>query len=55
MYRSEILATLKTVSGVRYVATLTLGTNDGCPAACGDVEICADGLVASGTHVFTVV
>jgi predicted phage baseplate assembly protein len=53
VYRSEVLAQLQAVVGIRYVASLTLTADDASPTQCGDVVICPNGLVASGTHSFT--
>jgi hypothetical protein len=53
VYRSEVLARLAAVPGVGYVTGLELQPGDGIAAACGNVDICAHGLVVSGTHVIT--
>jgi predicted phage baseplate assembly protein len=50
VYRSEVLALLDAINGVDYVAALTLTPDGGTPDHCGDISICADGLVLSGDH-----
>jgi predicted phage baseplate assembly protein len=50
VYRSEILALLDAIPQVSYVAELTLTSDDDFPAHCGDIPICANGLVISGEH-----
>jgi hypothetical protein len=54
VYRSEVLAVLGGIAGVQYVAELSLTADQGSPAHCGDVVLCANGLVTSGQHVFSV-
>jgi hypothetical protein len=54
VYRSEVLALLASLSGVSYVTNLSLQQDDGIKADCGNVDVCAHGLVVSGTHDITV-
>jgi predicted phage baseplate assembly protein len=54
VYRSEVLAVLGGIAGVQYVAELSLTADQGSPAHCGDVVLCANGLVTSDQHVFSV-
>jgi predicted phage baseplate assembly protein len=55
VYRSEILAELDAIAGVHHVARLALTAGDGTAALCGDVAVCASGLVISGEHVLTAI
>ena len=50
VYRSEVLALLASLPGVQYVSGLGLQQDAGVSATCGNVDICANGLVVSGTH-----
>ena len=50
VYRSEVLAVLGAIAGVHHVAELALDADDGGAALCGDIPICANGLVVSGEH-----
>jgi predicted phage baseplate assembly protein len=50
VYRSEILALLDAIPQVSYVAELTLSSDGDAPAFCGDIPVCANGLVISGEH-----
>ncbi|MEO8018370.1 MAG: baseplate J/gp47 family protein, partial [Pseudomonadota bacterium] len=50
VYRSEVLAVLGGLAGVHHVAELALTADDGGAALCGDIPICANGLVTSGEH-----
>ena len=54
VYRTEILTLLSGLPGVAYVDALELQVNDEDAARCGNAEICARGLVASGTHHITI-
>jgi predicted phage baseplate assembly protein len=50
VYRSEVLALLASIPGVAYVTNLALQRDAGIAADCGNVDICAHGLVVSGMH-----
>jgi phage-related baseplate assembly protein len=55
VYRSEVLAVLDAIPGVHHVVSLELVSDDVKPAACGDIALCANGLVTSGEHVITAI
>lgn len=54
VYRSEVLALLASLPGVSHVTNVALQQDDGIASDCGNVDICAHGLVVSGTHDITV-
>ncbi|MEJ1961445.1 MAG: putative baseplate assembly protein [Gammaproteobacteria bacterium] len=55
VYRSEVLAVLDAIPGVHHVAKLSLIADQDSPALCGDILVCANGLVTSGLHLFTAI
>ena len=55
VYRSEVLAVLDAIVGVHHVAWLQLVSGDDSPDRCGDISLCANGLVTSGEHVITAI
>jgi predicted phage baseplate assembly protein len=55
VYRSEVLAVLDAIPAVHHVVSLELVSDDVAPAACGDIALCASGLVTSGMHVITAI
>jgi predicted phage baseplate assembly protein len=50
VYRAEVMALLNRLPGVDYVDELGLQTTGDAEPRCGNLPICADGLVASGQH-----
>ena len=55
VYRSEVLAVLDAIPGVHHVVSLDLVGGDDSPSRCGDIVLCANGLVSSGQHVITAI
>lgn len=53
VYRSEVLAVLMAVAGVRQVGELEMQLDDAPAARCGNIMLCPDALVISGTHRLT--
>lgn len=53
VYRSEVLAVLMAVAGVRQVSELEMQPGDAPAARCGNIMLCPDALVISGTHRLT--
>jgi len=54
VYHAEILQLIAAVPGVDYVTSLELTAGSGTPQ-CGDIAICPNVLVSSGTHNIQVV
>jgi hypothetical protein len=54
VYRAEVLALLAALPGVLHVDELGLRVEDEAEPRCGNVELCPDGLVASGRHSFSI-
>jgi len=54
VFQAEILRIIADVPGVDYVTSLELTADSGTPQ-CGDIAICPDVLVSSGTHNIQVV
>jgi hypothetical protein len=54
VYRAEVLALLAALPGVMHVDELGLRVEDEAEPRCGNVELCPDGLVASGRHSFSI-
>jgi len=50
VYRSEVLALLSALPGVAHVSDLLLERDGDIAGRCGNIEMCADGLVESGPH-----
>lgn len=54
VYRSELLALLNNLDGVRFVEDLTWKLDDQAASRCGNITLCRHGLVASGVHEITI-
>lgn len=54
VYRSELLALLNNLDGVRFVEDLTWKLDDQAASRCGNITLCRHGLVASGKHEITI-
>lgn len=54
VYRSELLALLNNLDGVRFVEDLTWKLDDQAASRCGNITLCRHGLVASGNHEITI-
>lgn len=54
VYRTEVMAVLSSLPGVTHVDEVSLQTQEGEDARCGNLSICPTGLVASGRYNVTV-